>query len=100
MLTGKYDIKNRFLKSDRRHRMDFFSKANMQKNFSKITKLKKIADEYNSSPAILSLSFLLNCSNLNSIIIGVKNLKQLQQNVSALNYNFNEKTKLDLMDIF
>jgi len=100
MLTGKYDTKKRFLKSDRRHRMAFFSRQMMKKNYLKITKLQKIAYKHDTSPTILSLSFLLNCPYLDSIIIGVKNLRQLQSNLSALNYNFNKKLSLDLMKIF
>jgi aryl-alcohol dehydrogenase-like predicted oxidoreductase len=99
MLSGKYTAKTVFPNTDRRHRMNFF-KENNKKNFSKVLKLQKIALKYNTSPAVLSLSFLLSSQYVDSIIIGVKNLKQLFNNLSSLNFHMNKKIEKDINSIF
>lgn len=100
MLSGKYTAKTVFPNTDRRHRMNFFFKENAKINFLKVLKLKKIALQYNTSPVVLSLSFLLNSQYVDSIIVGVKNSKQLFNNLSSLNFNMNEKVKKDINSIF
>jgi len=100
MLSGKYTAKTVFPNTDRRHRMNFFFKENAKINFLKVLKLKKIALKYNTSPVVLSLSFLLNSQYVDSIIVGVKNSKQLFNNLSSLNFNMNEKVKKDINSIF
>lgn len=99
MLSGKYSPKSIFLKSDRRHRMDFFSKKNLQKNYKKILILNKLAKTFNTSVPILSLSFLLKSNYVNSLIIGVKNEDQFQQNLSSLNFTVPNCLYKKLLDI-
>jgi aryl-alcohol dehydrogenase-like predicted oxidoreductase len=100
MLSGKYTAQTVFPNTDRRHRMNFFLKENIKKNITKVLKLKKIAKKYNTSTIILSLSFLLNSQYVDSIIVGVKNSKQLFNNFSSLNFDMNNKIKEEISSIF
>ena len=100
MLTAKYSLNSKFSTSDRRHRMELFSKKNLIKNFKKVSELKKIANKYNTSTTVLSLSYLLNSKHVDSIILGVKNFKQFQNNISCLNFKFNSSLEKKINSIF
>ena len=99
-LSGKYTSEKIFPKSDRRHRMDFFSKKNLSKNYQKILKLKVIADKLGTSIPVLSIGFILQSNYVDSIIIGVKNENQFNQNLSSLNFKINKNSVRQILKIF
>ena len=99
-LSGKYTSEKIFPKSDRRRRMDFFSKKNLAKNYQKILKLKIIADKLGTSIPILSIGFLLQSNYVDSVIIGVKNENQFNQNLSSLNFTIDKNILRQILKIF
>lgn len=100
MLSGNINSNTKFSKSDRRNRMSFFSTAKIRTNYKKILKLKKISINYNVTTAALSLSYILNSKHVDSVIIGIKNVEQLKQNLSCLNFAMEDKIKKKIDDIF
>ena len=99
-LSGKYTSVKIFPKSDRRHRIDFFSKKNFSKNYQKILKLKVIADKLGTSIPVLSIGFILQSNYVDSVIIGVKNQNQLNQNLSSLNFKIDKNSVRQILKIF
>ena len=99
-LSGKYTSEKIFPESDRRHRIDFFSKKNLSKNYQKVLKLKIIADKLGTSIPILSIGFLLQSNYVDSVIIGVKNENQFNQNLSSLNFKIEKNTLGQILKIF
>ena len=80
--------------------MDFFSKKNLSKNYQKILKLKVIADKLGTSIPVLSIGFILQSNYVDSIIIGVKNENQFNQNLSSLNFKINKNSVRQILKIF
>jgi aryl-alcohol dehydrogenase-like predicted oxidoreductase len=80
--------------------MEFFSKKNLSKNYQKVLKLKLIADKLGTSIPILSIGFLLQSNHVDSVIIGVKNENQFNQNLSSLNFKIEKNSLRQILKIF
>lgn len=100
MLSGKYSNKSNFSKSDRRNRMEFFSKKNLYKNYKKVLSLSKISDELNTTSATLALSYLINCRYVDSVIVGIKNISQFNDALNAIKINLKKNTIKKIEKIF
>ena len=72
----------------------------MSKNYQKVLKLKIIADKLGTSIPILSIGFLLQSNYVDSVIIGVKNENQFNQNLSSLNFKIEKNTLGQILKIF
>lgn len=84
LLSGKYNEDSKFLKNDRRSRLKSFSKKNLKENFKIINKLKEKSEKTNQSLLKLSLDWPFKNENVLSLITGIKNSKQIIENVMAL----------------
>jgi aryl-alcohol dehydrogenase-like predicted oxidoreductase len=100
MLSGKYTHQSKFSKLDRRSRMNFFYKKNLYKNYKKVMILNKLAHELNTSSAILSLSYLINCRYADSIIVGIKNILQFKDCLNAVSFDLKTDIKKKIEEIF
>jgi aryl-alcohol dehydrogenase-like predicted oxidoreductase len=100
MLSGKYTLQSKFSKFDRRSRMNFFLKKNLYKNYKKVSILNKLSHELNTSSAILSLSYLINCRHVDSIIVGIKNISQFNECLNAISFDLKKNIKKKIEEIF
>ena len=80
--------------------MDLFSKSKILQNRKKIINFVNLANKFNTTPAILSLAYLLNLKCVDSVIVGMKNINHLNESISSLNFNLNENLKIEINNIF
>jgi aryl-alcohol dehydrogenase-like predicted oxidoreductase len=59
--------------------------------FISIEKIKSIALELNENPAKISLSWVRHQSNITSILVGARNINELEMNLSAFEYDLSEE---------
>lgn len=83
LLTGKFSEIPKFPVTDRRHRLESFSKEALEKSFLKIDILKKKSKEKNMSLLELSLKWALSQKNVLSVITGIKKPQQIINNIEA-----------------
>jgi len=87
LLSGKYNDQIKFTINDRRHRLEHFSKESLKEKQNLFEGIKKIAKKYNKTMAQVSLRWVLDSHYVTSAIVGIKNRKQLQSNLEALNWS-------------
>lgn len=78
-LSGKYNIENKFSKSDHRHG---FSKEKKSQLIHRLEQLRFLANNSRSLPQA-SISFCLQNKHIDVTIPGMKNIKQLDENLSS-----------------
>ncbi len=84
LLTGKFNKATKFQKNDRRSRLPLFKGLDFINALDMVEKLKIIASEDNSSLIHHSINWTLMQKHISSVIIGIKNSRQLVDNWSAL----------------
>lgn len=83
-LTGKFDRENPIPPQSRLHETaQFAPPVNEEYLYSMIQVLKEIADEIGYSVPQIALNWLLQRPTVTSVLIGARNLQQLQNNLSA-----------------
>ena len=55
-------------------------------NFKKVNKVQKISKSLGITPSQLSILWCLNNQNVSTVILGASNLKQLKENLDAINH--------------
>ena len=91
ILTGKYSLNSKFSKDDRRSlkRYTNFHGKKLKKNLSIVTLLKKISNNYNVSISSIALRYIIETLDNSSIICGIKNKDQLQDNLDVFKFHLN-----------
>ena len=90
-LTGKYSREN--IPEDSRYaRMERpFLRFDLEKGYTVVEELKKLAEKYGATPAQIALSWVISKPFVSSAIIGVRSLEQLKDNLRAVNISLNEE---------
>ena len=86
-LTGKYTKNNNGNSENRRMSFDF-PPINKERAHATIELLKLYANEKNVTTAQLSIAWLLEQKAVSTVIIGVKTLEQLEDNLKSVAINF------------
>ena len=88
LLTGKYEPNHQFPKTDRRHRLAQFQAEEMQNALNEIADIQKAVDWQDQTILSLAISWALAQADVKNIILGIKSLDQLEQNLKIENmYN-------------
>ena len=97
-LTGKYK-KNVIPKNSRAEWADYMKVMFKSNYFSFLEELSVIAKRYKCSLTEISIAWLLSHSNVTSVINGVRNVKQLKENIksSGIQINMNDLILIDSM---
>ena len=96
LLSGKYKRNADGPENSRRNNFDF-PPVNKDKAFDIIDVLEPMAKEKQATVAQLALAWLLHQSVVSSVIIGVKDANQLEDNLQSTNIKFNE-AELKVLD--
>lgn len=83
LLSGKFDRNNQKPENSRRSEFDF-PIVDKERAWKIIDAMKPIAKEHNTSVARIALAWLLARPVVTSVIIGAKNMKQLEDNIGAV----------------
>jgi len=91
-LTGKY-TKNSDLPEDSRYkRMErHFLRFKFDKAYFVVDELKKLAEKYNATPSQVALNWLRAKEYVSSIIIGVRNIDQLKDNLATTEWQLSKE---------
>jgi aryl-alcohol dehydrogenase-like predicted oxidoreductase len=84
LLAGKLDKDTNFPENDRRSRLPLFKGIEFINALNKVEELKIKAVENNSNLLQYSINWVLMQKNIASVIIGIKNQKQIVENCSAI----------------
>lgn len=88
-LSGKYR-RNQMLDEESRRKEFNFPPINKEKAFDIIDTMEEVNKAYNASVAEVALAWLLHQKVVTSVIIGVKNEKQLRDNLKSIEISFTE----------
>lgn len=93
LLAGKYDENTKFESDDHRSRSgdEYFGSERLSRNLEIVEKVKLVANRLNSTPAQIALRWVLENPCVTTAIFGVKNVTQVEQNVSVLDVHLPEK---------
>lgn len=86
LLTGKYDAHAAFGTDDRRSRLPHFTKAQWQRNETILRIVGAISRRHQRSYAEIAIRWVLDSGYVDSAIVGAKSPRQVESNVSALNW--------------
>ena len=91
-LTGKYTKDKPYPKDSRYSRMERpFLRFDFEKAYSLIKELKKIAKKYNATVSQVALNWVRQKSFVSSVIVGVRSLGQLKDNLGAISFKLSEE---------
>ncbi|RUM56967.1 MAG: aldo/keto reductase, partial [Persephonella sp.] len=97
-LTGKYKRKSDFPEDSRYRRMErHFLKFDFDFAFKVVGELEKLAKKYNTTPSQVALNWLRAKNFVSSIIVGVRNIKHLEDNLNSVNWTL-EKEDVEYLD--
>jgi len=83
LLSGKYNSGHTFGDNDHRSRDKYFQPDNIEKNLATASRLNEIARETGCLPEQVALKWLLVNDKVASVLVGIKNEKQIKTNVGA-----------------
>jgi len=101
LLTGKHDPKYPPAESTRfgnkRQGKTYTDRYWSPDNFKAVARFKEVAEKHGHSMAQFSLAWILNNKAITSVLCGANSIKQLEENVSAVEVTFTEE-ELNLCD--
>lgn len=95
-LSGKYTHSHVFSDTDTRKNSHYFSSENMLKKKQLINSMKSIANKYGKTISQVALRWLLENQLVTSVVVGIKNIKQLEENIGSLGWQLSDKDIADL----
>ena len=100
LLTGKYGKNAKF--SDWRGKgiIGCFSGPQFEKNMEKVARLKAMGKSIGKSCGQMAINWIVSQSHLTTALLGVKNEKQVEENIEALGWKLNSKQQEEINDIF
>ncbi|WP_457641176.1 aldo/keto reductase [Persephonella sp.] len=97
-LTGKYSKDNSPPPDSRYSRMEKpFLRFDLEKGYFLIDELKKMAEKYNATVSQVALNWVKSKPFVSSIIIGVRSLEQLKDNLGCVNWDLSSED-VDYLD--
>ena len=101
ILTGKYNEFTIYSSNDRRANSKYanFHGDKLLKNLKIVSTLKAIAETHNVTPSIVALRFVLQFFPNSSIICGMKNQSQVDENIKVFDLNLSETEMKNLISI-
>ncbi len=84
LLSAKYNESSLFQENDRRSRLPLFKGDNFKKALSKVHEINKLAALEGLTCSQYSIAQILKQSIVASVVVGIKNSKQLEENWEAL----------------
>ena len=100
LLTGKYGKDAKF--SDWRGKgiIGCFSGSQFTKNMEKVRQLKTIAEAMGKTCAQMAINWVISQPQLTTALLGVKNKKQMEENIQALGWKLDLKQQEEVNNIF
>lgn len=91
LLSGKYTSGSVFDSDDRRHRLPNFELAKWRRNDALLQILRKAATAHEQDMSQVALRWILDHNEISSVVVGIKSMKQLENNLGAFNWRLDEE---------
>jgi aryl-alcohol dehydrogenase-like predicted oxidoreductase len=84
LLTGGYGRGARFGTDDRRSRLPHFAADALERGLRTVERVRRVAADRGATPAQVAIRWVLDRPGISAAIVGIKNRRQLADNVGAL----------------
>lgn len=96
LLTGKFSLNNPYTRTDMRYKMSLFNDKNLKYIYISLNKIKKIAEQERVSIFELIIAWTLSQNFIDSIVVGCRNRKQVEQLSYAVKKKISAQALLEL----
>ena len=105
LLTGAFTPLTTFEKGDwrrggRAFELPVFESENFLRELRVVTKLQELAAKYEKSVAQLAIAWVLDSPAVTVALVGMRNTKELKENVAAVDWRLTEEDKSEIDRIF
>ena len=100
VLTGKYDKNHKFSDSRSKGILGQFTGPGYMDNISKVDQLKVIAEAEGRTCSQIAINWVINQCGLTTALVGVKNQKQMELNVTAVGWQPSYENRSKINEIF
>jgi aryl-alcohol dehydrogenase-like predicted oxidoreductase len=87
LLAGKYSEASRFDSSDRRSRLPHFQGDALRTNLNVVDRVRLAAADHSRSAAQIAVNWVLSRNAVTSAVVGVKNVKQLEEVAGSIGWS-------------
>jgi aryl-alcohol dehydrogenase-like predicted oxidoreductase len=91
LLSGKYNLGIQFGENDTRSKCELFQAESFKENLQFVEMLKQIGTRYAKTSAQIAIRFVLENPVVTCALTGNKTRKQVEENVSALDWRFKQE---------
>lgn len=100
LLTGKYGKDAKFKDWRGKGIIGCFSGSKFEKNMEKVEQLKAIGESIGKTCAQMAINWIISQPQLTTALLGVKNEKQMEENIKALDWKLDLKQQEEINHIF
>lgn len=100
VLTGKYDKATRFTDWRSKGILGVFTGEGFVRNIAKVDRLKEVAEQAGKSCGQLAINWAIAQPGLTTALVGVKNAKQVDDNLGAVGWELQQPQKDKIEEIF
>ncbi len=100
LLTGKYGKDAKFEDWRGKGIIGCFSGPQFERNMDKVVRLKAMGESMGKTCAQMAISWTVSQPHLTTALLGVKNAKQMEENIKALDWQLEPKQKEEIDNIF
>jgi aryl-alcohol dehydrogenase-like predicted oxidoreductase len=91
LLAGKYSEASRFDSSDRRSRLPHFQGDALRTNLNVVDRVRLAAADHSRSAAQIAVNWVLSRNAVTSAVVGVKNVKQLEEVAGSIGWSIDPR---------
>ncbi len=105
MLTGTFTPETTFAQSDWRSRslsfgLPIFQREQFMKELKVVDSLKELAARYDKTVAQLAISWVLGNPDVTVALVGVRNVRELEENIAAVDWKLTPEDRAEIDRIF
>lgn len=92
LLAGKYSVASRFDASDRRSRLPHFQGDALERNLEVVERVKGLAADHLKTAAQIAVNWVLSRDAVTSVVVGVKNVNQLEEAAGSVEWSVDPRS--------
>ena len=100
LLTGKYSKNSKFKDWRGKGIIGCFSGAQFEKNIEKVGRLKTIGESIGKTCGQMAINWIVSQPHVTTALLGVKNEKQMEENIEALDWELTTNQQEEINHIF
>jgi len=100
ILSGKFDKSSTFKEDDNRYYDEEFKGGKFLNNLSRVEQLVELSNSVGKKPSQIAIRWILDHHAVASVILGARNITQLDDNLGAIDWALSNEIRLLLSEIF